>query len=59
MKVTKKHVDEYQRRAEQAGGVSVDILADIEILKRVNQVLAVAFGKLDGRPPSSIHIEKK
>jgi hypothetical protein len=43
-----EHADEYQRWAEKAAEASVDLLAAVEALKKVNLTLGVALEKLGG-----------
>jgi hypothetical protein len=46
-----EHAEEYRRWAESAAEASVDLLAAVEAMKRVNQTLAVALEKLGGALP--------
>jgi hypothetical protein len=46
-----EHAEEYRRWAESAAEASVDLLAAVEVMKRVNQTLAVALEKLGGALP--------
>jgi hypothetical protein len=49
-----EHAEEYRRWAEsaaEAAEASVDLLAAVDAMKRVNQTLAVALEKLGGALP--------
>ena len=43
-----EHAEEYRRWAESAAEVTVDLLAAVEALKKVNQTLGVVLEKLGG-----------
>ena len=48
MEHNNEHAEEYRRWAEEAIEASVDLLAAVEALKKVNQTLGVALEKLGG-----------
>jgi hypothetical protein len=43
-----EHAEEYQRWAEKAAEASIDILAAVDALKKVNWALGIALEKLGG-----------
>jgi len=48
MEHNEEHAEEYRRWAEKVAETSVDLLAAVDALKKVNQTLGVALEKLGG-----------
>jgi hypothetical protein len=51
MEHNEEHALEFQRWAETAGDATADLLAAVETLGQVNQILATALEKLGGALP--------